>query len=112
MPLNNVLYVDDEAQWRRRVQTHFKKKLARVVDVAGDYISGVGKVKKKFYDLIVLDGLGGDCFKLIEDAKEVPHGPIAIFSAGMNVASRARREGIPFYTKPSDLDKIVRTYKK
>ena len=112
MALNNVLYVDDEAWWRRRVQTYFKERLARVVDVAGDYISGVGKVKKKFYDLIVLDGLGGDCFKLIEDAKRVPHGPIAIFSADINVASQAKKAGIPFYNKPLDLDKIVRTYNK
>ena len=112
MALTNVLYVDDEAPWRRRVQTHFKEKLARVVDVAGDYISGVNKIKKKFYDLIVLDCLGGDCFKLIEEVRDVRHGPIAIFSADMNVASQARRESIPFYIKPLDLDKIVRTYKK
>ena len=112
MALNNILYVDDEASWRRRVQTHLKEKLAKVIDVAGDYASGVKKIKKKFYELIVLDGLGGECFRLIKDVKDVRHGQIVIFSADMNVASQARNESIPFYNKPLDLDKIVKTYKK
>jgi len=112
MPLTNVLYVDDEAQWRRLAQAHFRKKLASNVDVAADYASGVKKIKKRFYDLIVIDGLGGLCFRLMEEVKEVPHGPIAIFSANIGIASQAKKDGIPFYYKPQDLDKIVRTYRK
>jgi len=112
MPLTNVLYVDDEVQWRRLAQAHFRKKLASNVDVAADYASGVKKIKKRFYDLIVVDGFGSLCFRLIEDVKTVPHGPIVIFSANIGVASKAEKDGTPFYYKPEDLDKIVRTYKK
>lgn len=112
MALNNVLYVDDEAIWRRRVQAHFRQKLASNVDVAADYASGVRKITKRFYDLIVVDGLEGDCFRLIEEVKEVKHGPIAIFSANIDVASQARGIGIPYFVKPQELDKLVRTYRK
>ena len=112
MALNNVLYVDDEADWRRIVQAKFKQRLAKTVDVARDYISGVAKIKKKFYDLVVVDGLDGNCFRLIDDVKDVSHGPIAIFSSNSGIRSKAMQEGIPFYNKPMELDKIVRTYKK
>ena len=115
MALNNVLYVDDEAQWRKRVQSHLRQKRIPIVDVAGNYDSGILKIKRKPYDLIITDGLNGDCFRLIEDVKGVTHGPIVIFSADMGVASQAKKLGIPYYTKlqmPQNLDKIVAAYKK
>ena len=113
MPLANVLYVDDDRDWRNRVRTDFQgKKLASRVDIATSRDSGAKKIRKRNYDLIVVDGLEGECFGLIEDVREISHGPIVIFSGNVNVISRARSSGTPVYVKPHGLDEIIRAYKR
>ena len=112
MPINNLLFVDDDPVWLRLGQRRFQA-LTPNVDVAKDYDSAIRKIRKTTYDLIILDSLEGDCFRIHQDAKDLPHGDVVIFSANMLIQSHAERLGIPFYSKlNNDLDKIIRTYKK
>ena len=112
MPLTNLLYVDDDSTWRGLCQRRFQRELTPNVDVAEDYASALQKIKKTRYDLIVLDSLEGDCFRVHKDINDVPHGDVVIFSGNFQIQAEAKKLGIPFYNKPQDLDKIVATYKK
>ena len=113
MPLTNVLYVDDDKDWRNKTRTDFQeRKLAPRIDISANRDSGVRKIRSTYYDLIVVDGLEGECFNLIDAVVETPHGPIVIFSSDVAVMAKARNLGIPFYMKPDGLAKIVRDYKK
>ena len=112
MSLTNLLYVDDDSDWRETVQSHFQEKLTPNVDVAKDYASALKKIRQTRYVLIVLDSLEGDCFRVIRDIVDIPHGDVVIFSGNFQITAEAKRLGIPFYNKPQDLDKLVATYKK
>ncbi len=112
MSLSNLLYVDDDSTWRRLGQRRFQRELTPNVDVAEDYASALQRIRETRYDLIVLDSLEGDCFRVYEDIKDVPHGDVVIFSGNFQIQAEAKKLGIPFYVKPQDLDKLVATYKK
>jgi DNA-binding NtrC family response regulator len=113
MPLN-ILCVDDSRSWRIIFQMHFQDYLTPNVDLAENYESALQKIRQKRYDLIVLDGLEGDCFRIHQDIKEIPHGDIIIFSGNDQLRAEARKRGIPFYSKSEateSLDEIVSQYK-
>lgn len=112
--IHNVLCVDDESAWRQIFQEHFQEYLTPNVDLAENYESGLRKIKQTRYDLIVLDSLEGDCFRIYEDIQNIPHGDVIIFSGNVQIEARAKRHGIPFYSKSEAtecLDKIVAQYK-
>jgi len=114
MEINNMLCVDDESSWRRIFQRHFQEYLTPNVDLAENYASGLEKIKQTRYDLIVLDSLERDCFKLYDDIQNIPHGDVIIFSGNVLIEAEAIRRGIPFYSKSKAtecLDKIVAQYK-
>jgi DNA-binding NtrC family response regulator len=110
----NVLCVDDDRSWRKIFQMHFQNYLTPNVDLAEDHKSALNKIRQTRYDLIVLDGLNGECFKIYQDIKEIPHGDIIIFSGNEELETKAKNLGIPFYSKTEamkSLDKIVAQYK-
>jgi DNA-binding response OmpR family regulator len=110
----NVLCVDDNTSWRGIFQRHFQEYLTPNVDLAENYESALQKIKQTRYDLIILDSLGGDCFKIHTDIRGIPHGDVIIFSGNPQIEFRAEKLGIPFYSKSNaseDLDKIVAKYK-
>ena len=114
MAINSILCVDDESTWRRIFQEHFQKYLTPNTDLAINYNSWLEKIKKMRYDLIVLDSLGGDCFRIHDDIQNIPHGDVIIFSGNTEIEEEAKRRGIPFYSKSrttEGLDKIVAQYK-
>jgi DNA-binding NarL/FixJ family response regulator len=90
MTLNHILCVDDEELWRYKLQRHFKKNPANMVDLAKDYESALNYLHKTRYDLIVLDGLNGDWLKIYSDLKEIPHGEVVIISGSFKVELDAK----------------------
>jgi hypothetical protein len=114
----SVLCVDDNYSWRRILQMHMTDNLTSNVDIADSYLSAVQKIKDKEnnnqqYDLIISDGLDGECFKLFEK-RYVSHKNFIILSSDDNVELKAKKLGIPFYNKSNALaalDKIVADYK-
>ncbi|MEK6857597.1 MAG: response regulator [Nanoarchaeota archaeon] len=114
MAINNILCVDDESTWREIFQMRFQEYLTPNVDLAEDYESGLTKIRKKHYDLIILDSLEGDCFRIYANIQKVSHGDVVIFSGNVQIESEAKKQGIPFYSKSratENLDKIVAQYK-
>jgi DNA-binding NtrC family response regulator len=114
MIINNVLCIDDQHSWRKIFQMYFQEYLTQNVDLAENYNSGLEKIKQMRYDLIILDSLEGDCFKILDDIKTIPHGDVIIFSGDTDIELKAEKLGIPFYSKSratEDLDKIVAQYK-
>jgi DNA-binding response OmpR family regulator len=109
-----VLCVDDELIWRKIVQRHFQDFLTQNVDLAEDYASGIEKIRQTRYDLIVLDSLEGNCFRLYGDMKDIPHGDVVILSGNEIVEKEAKRLGIPYYSKSKateGLDTLATKYK-
>jgi DNA-binding NtrC family response regulator len=114
MAINKVLCVDDDVSWRKNLRMYFEKFVKANVDLAEDYKSALEHIHKNNYDLIILDGLEGDCFKIYEDIKYLPHGNVVIFSMNEKVENEAKAMEIPVYTKAEGLDgldKIVAKYK-
>lgn len=105
--------MDDESTWRNIFQRHFQEYLTQNVDLAENYDSGLEKIKQTRYDLIVLDRLEGDCFRIHDDIQTIPHGDVIIFSGNTQIEAEAKRRGIPFYNKSKAtkcLDEIVGKY--
>jgi DNA-binding NtrC family response regulator len=90
MAINNVLCVDDESTWRNIFQRHFQEHLTPNVDLAENYESGLEKIREKYYDLIVLDSLEGDCFRIYANIQHVPHGDVVIFSGNLQIEAEQR----------------------
>ena len=111
MPVNNVLYVEDDGMCLRTLQRMFQRELCPTVDTAENVHTAIDLVRKTEYGLIVSDGLEGNCFQLFEAIKGLPHGDFVIFSGDTRHKPQAEELGIPFYHKPNDLDKLVSTYK-
>ena len=114
MAIERMLCVDDEQMWRDILKGHFQQELTPNVDVAGDYDSAMQMIRQNKYDLIMLDGLRGDCFKVYRDIQTIPHGDLIIFSGCDDTREEAEKRKIPFYHKlssVSNLDRIVEKYK-
>lgn len=111
MALNNLLYVDDDPDWLEIGQRRFQG-LTPNVDVAEDYASALQKIRQTKYDLIILDSLEGDCFRIHRDIQEIPHGEIILFSGNSQIKGEAKRLGIPFYDKMRGLSKLMEAYKE
>ena len=112
MALKNLLFVDDDPSVLRICQRHFQRELTPNVDVADNYASALESIRKTNYDLIILDGLGGDCFRVHKDIAAMSHGDVVIFSGNTDVEKKARELGISFYEKPKDIDKLIDRYKE
>lgn len=113
MTVKKVLCVDDEPIWRTILQMHFQGYLTLNVDFAENYASGLEKIKQNYYNLIILDGLEGDCFRICEDIQTLPHGEVFIFSGSSQIEIEAKKRGISFYSKSRAtkfLDEIVDKY--
>ena len=110
----NVLVVDDERECRTTHQIYFQLYLTPNVDTAEDMHSALQKIRETKYDLIVIDGLEGQCFRLFDNIKEIPHGEVIILSGDSSIEKIAKTRGIPFYSKKDVyiLKKIVEKYKK
>ena len=110
----NVLCVDDEPETLSTHKIYFQMCLTPNVDTAKDISSALQKIRETKYDLIILDGLEEQCFRLFDDIKEIPHGDVMILSGDSTVESMAKEKGIPFYSKKdrNALEKIVEKYKK
>ena len=110
----NVLVVDDERECRTTHQIYFQLYLTPNVDTAEDMHSALQKIRETKYDLIVIDGLEGQCFRLFDNIKEIPHGEVIILSGDFTVKEMAQKKEIPFYDKrdKNALEKIVEKYKK
>ena len=104
-----MLFVDDEASNRKAYKMFFEDNLTPNVDLAEEYTSAIEKIKKTNYNLIVLDSLEGDCFRIIKDMASIPHGDIVIFSLNEKIKEQAANLGIPFYYK-SDRNKLIKDY--
>ncbi len=111
MPVRSLLYVEDDKAWRDTLQRTFSKSICPDVEVAEDYASALDAVEKRAYDLIISDGLEGDCFRLYEAVKGKHEGDFVIFSGDGRHKERATESGIPFYAKPEDMDKLINAYK-
>ena len=114
MTIKNILCVDNEEDWRETFQMNFQKNFTSNVDLAKDYESALQKIKKTKYDLIILDGLEGDCFKIYQDIQNIPYGNIIIFSAGEDIIKEALNKNIDAYDKfnfTKELEKIVKKYR-
>ena len=111
MPVINVLYVEDDIDFRRDARAYFRAPEYKL-DVAADYESGVAKARRKFYELIILDGLEWACFELIEAVKDVPHGEIIIFSGHPLIISNAESRGIGTCYKTEGLDGLCKLQKQ
>lgn len=93
---------------------HFQDNLTPNVELAEDYESALQKIRQTRYDLIILDSLEGDCFRIHRDIKKISHGDVIIFSGNMQTETEAKRLGISFYSKANaseGLDEIVAKYK-
>ena len=110
MAVDNLLYIDDNDTVRPLVLERFRNELTENVDTASSYQAWLDLMKAKFYDLIVVDGLHGKCFRLAEDAKAIRHGQIVIFSFSPGLAEPARILKVPFYKKPEDLGRLISDY--
>ncbi len=114
MAINRILCVDDEPAWRRELREHFQRELTPNVDVAENYESAMQLIRQNRYDLIILDGLEGDCFRIHQDIQEIPHGDVIIFSGNDKILGEAEKREIPSYDKfraPEFLEEIVAKYK-
>lgn len=96
---------------RHKVGEIFRNSLTKNLDTASSYEHGLEQMRIKFYDLVVVDGLNGNCFQFVEDTKEIRHGQIVIFSFSEELAIAARKKKIPFYRKPEDLGKLISDYR-
>jgi len=88
MALKNLLYVDDDPDWLEMGQRRFQG-LTPNVDVAENYASALEKIRQTRYDLIVLDSLEGDCFRVHRDIQDIPHGEVVLFSADSRIQGEA-----------------------
>jgi len=70
---------------------HFRGYLTLDVDFAENYASGLEKIKQRYYHLIILDGLKGDCFRICEDIQTLPHGEVFIFSGNSQIEIEAKK---------------------
>ncbi|MEK6848770.1 MAG: response regulator [Nanoarchaeota archaeon] len=112
MAINKVLVVDDDEDWREILQESFQRDITSDVELAEDYDSAMAKIRQNRYDLIVLDSLEGDCFKICQEMTNIKQGELVIFSADNRVKDRADERGINFYDKCSDgLDKLIERYR-
>ncbi len=114
MTINKILCVDDELIWRGIFLRNFQERLTPNVELAESYTSALQKIRQTKYDLIVLDGLEGECFKIYRDIKNLPHGNVIIFSGNTQIKAETKEREIPFYNKPEatkELDKIIAQYK-
>jgi DNA-binding NtrC family response regulator len=110
--LKNVLCVDDNAPVRRSLEMYLHSWNISKVDVAVDYTSAIQKIKETRFDLIILDGLEKECFRIYEDIKEIPHGEVIIFSGNKNILEEAKLRNIPNLSKsnPMSLLEIIEKY--
>jgi len=115
MGIDRMLCVDDEKLCRNMLRMYFQESLTPHVDIAEDYNSAMQQIRENEYDLIILDSLGGDCFKIHREIQDIPHGDLIIFSGCYKTQEEAGKMGIPFYHKlgsVSNLDEIVKKYKQ
>jgi hypothetical protein len=71
------------------------------------------QIKANRYDVIILDSLEGDCFRIHEDIREIPHGEVVILSGNFRIRKEAEAKRIPFYDKgkaDESLTKILAKY--
>ncbi|MBU2615628.1 MAG: response regulator [Nanoarchaeota archaeon] len=111
MKVSSLLYVEDDKAWRETIQRQFSSAICQNVETAEDYLSALEMIQRRKYDLIVMDGLEGDCFVLNKELQGMPHGDVVIFSGDDRNKGRAEKVGIPFFKKPNDLDRLIETYK-
>ena len=115
MPID-ILFVDDEHSWREGTKYYIEGTPNINLDFADSYASALKHIRQKKYDLIVSDGLEGDCFRIFEDIKNMPHGDFIIFSGSTgdnSIESQAEEQKIPFYSKAEStkfLDGIIAKY--
>ena len=111
MPINNLLCVDDDSLWCEILKREFQRDICPNVDTAENYREALGLIQEGSYDLIISDGLDGDCFRFFEAIKDLPHGDFVILSGNGEYEKRAKTLGIPFYSKDDDLDRLSEKYK-
>ena len=114
MAINKMLCVDDERLCRNMIRIYFQENLTPHVDIAEDYNSAMRQIRENNYSLIILDSLGGDCFKIHREIQDIHHGDLIIFSGCNETQEEAGKRGIPFYHKldsVSNLDKIAEKYR-
>ena len=113
MSLDNVLYVDNKPLWVSAARRVLKQdEFALNVDTAIDAESAIKRIRKKSYDLVILDGLEGECFAVIKDVTDIPHGAIVIFTTTPQVIARASELKITCYNKLDGLSRIMSDYRK
>ena len=98
MTLTSLLYVEDTEIWRKRVSESLREILGIKVDTADSYSSGKSLLDSNGYDLVISDGLEGECFRFVREAN-LPKDKLVIFSSSTIIRSEAKTEGIKFYDK-------------
>ncbi|MBS3133665.1 response regulator [Candidatus Woesearchaeota archaeon] len=111
MPINNLLYVDDDSLWCKTLKRSFQRAICPNVDTAENYREALGLIQQGSYDLIISDGLDGDCFRLFKAIKDLPHGDFVILSADGECEGQAKTLEIPFYSKMDGIDRLLEKYK-
>ena len=105
MKLDSMLYVEDD-QDLRRMSRQFKRHVAEVV-VADDENDALTKLGRS-YDLIVLDGLEGQCFPLYEKIREGhPQTPVILYTSNSKVMKKAADAGLAYFEKPDNFCRVL-----
>ncbi len=108
-----ILVVDDEKITREEIQENLQFK-GYEVDVAEDGVSGLEKIGKTAYNVLIIDLIMPgeiDGLKLIEKIKEISHETIKIIITGypgIESAAEAMRFGAYYYLeKPIEFDQLL-----
>ncbi|MFH1849418.1 MAG: hypothetical protein ABH879_04495 [archaeon] len=110
MTINRMLVVEDDAPVMCLLEKQFARHLCPEVDAVMGADAAIGMLAGEHYDLVVSDGLEGDCFRLRDHVADFPDTEFVIYSSNPDVQDRAAGEGTPCYIKPDGWKDIVRHY--
>jgi len=111
MVIESILFVDDEKIFREmippEISTRFGKDVK--VDTAEDVESALKLMRNEKYDLILLDSLEMECFKIVDivNNENIQHGTFVLFSNNIMAKREGMKRNLKFYFKGlEDLDQL------
>ena len=112
MKSKKILYADDSYEWRIKAGQYFKRHPNFLVEISEDADSAVEKTRSFKPDLVILDELQNECFRVIESIREFYKGPVVIYTGDLQILQQAEKIGVSSYKKiggnnKSSLDALI-----